>query len=452
MKKKLLPGLCSNIEIDNLNSKGEGVGRIDNLVVFVPQAVPGDYLEVEILHSKKNYSLAKIKKILTPSSYRVTPLCPHFEDCGGCSIQHIKYDCQLTLKHQILKENLRKIAGISPDTVSEIKGSPIKWHYRNKVQQVVSKSHKGTIKTGFFRRHSHDVVNINECFIQHEIANRLMRKLFRLISFGNWSVYNEKKHSGLLRYIVLKVSFSRKEVLCIFVTTEGTIPQKNEFINSLKEFPGLVGIVQNINTRRANTIMGTRDVLLWGRNHIIENIKGIDFKITPTSFFQVNVFQLETLMDMISEVINPLEINSVLDAYCGTGTFSLLLSSRVKKIRGIEENPDAVKMAKKNAKINNLKNVEFFCGKVEDLISRAGKKDNFDMIILDPPRKGCDRNVLETINKMDLKHIIYISCNPSTLARDLSLLEDMGYRAEKIQPVDMFPHTSHIETFCYLNK
>jgi len=450
MKKNLTSSSKYFIHIENINSKGEGVGRIDNWVVFVPYAVPGDYLEIEILSSQKKHSTGKILNIISPSDNRVTPLCPYFTLCGGCSLQTIKYSYQLYFKKELLKENLKKIGSINPEIVQDMIPSSQKWYYRNKVQHILSKTKKGVLKTGFFQRHSHKVVNITECLIQHELSNKLIHEISHLLSHTDWSIYNEKFHSGLLRYIITKTSFSRKEIIFTLITTEENLPGKAKFIRSLENFSGLKGIVQNINPRRTNTIMGSENLLLWGRDYIIEDILGLKFKISPSSFFQTNVTQLEQMVNIIMDFVRPLKINFILDAYCGIGTFALFLSRLAQEIWGIEENSEAIRMAEENTVLNKLYNLNFIRGKVEDLIYRAGEKRSFDLIILDPPRKGCERNILQAIKKLKIKHIIYISCNPSTLARDLAFIVELGYIIKKIKPVDMFPHTSHIETICHM--
>jgi 23S rRNA (uracil1939-C5)-methyltransferase len=305
---------------------------------------------------------------------------------------------------------------------------------------------------GFYRRDSHDIVNIKTCHLQHELSNRFMAELSSLLSELRWSVYNEKTDSGLLKHVITKVSFSENELLCIMVTKEEKLPEIDKFISKLKDFPRLVGIVRNINKEKSNVIMGNKNILLTGRDYIIEEIKGIKFKITPSSFFQVNICQLETMYDVISRLVSPLELNTVIDAFCGVGTFSMFLSNKAKHIVGIEENPEAVKMAVENGKLNNFSNVAFHEGKVEDVMYDISKKEAIDLIVIDPPRKGCEKKFLEDIEKLGIKHIIYISCNPATLGRDLAILKEMGYETKSIEPIDMFPHTPHVECVAYIKK
>jgi 23S rRNA (uracil1939-C5)-methyltransferase len=437
------------ITINSINSRGEGVGRINDWVIFVPYGVPGDQVEIIIEITKRNYSTGRIIDIIKPSSYRVEPPCEYFGSCGGCSFQHIEYNYQLYLKENLLKENLKKIGNIQNELVREIIPSDNIWNYRNKVQLVI-KNQKGNVTPGFFRRDSHDLVHINYCPIQHDLSNKFIEKIMPLLS--KWTVYNEHRGSGLLRYIMCKTSFYNKELLCTIVCNEKKIPEKENFLENLKDFTGLAGVVQNFNPSLSNSVIGEENLLLWGRNYIIEEIKDIKFMISSSSFFQVNTGQVEKMYDIISRLISSLNIKQAIDAYCGIGTFSLFLSRKAGYVFGIEENKEAVNIAKKNMELNNITNIQFLAGQVEDLLYNLGYDKKIDLIILDPPRKGCEGDILKTIRKLEIEHIVYISCNPATLARDLVILRDLEYEIKLIQPVDMFPHTPHIESICYLQK
>jgi len=437
------------ITINSINSRGEGVGRINNRVVFVPYGVPGDQLEIKIEVTKKNYSTGKIIDILKPSSHRVKPPCEYFGYCGGCTFQHIEYNYQLFLKQNLLTENLKKIGNIQAELIREIIPSDNIWNYRNKVQLVV-KNLKGNVTTGFYRRDSHDLVHVRYCLIQHDLSNKLIENIIPLLS--GWTVYNERRGSGMVRYITCKTSFSNKETLCTLVCNEKKIPDKEKFLEHLKKITGLAGVVQNFNPSSSNVVMGEENVLLSGRNYIVEEIKDIKFMISSSSFFQVNTGQVGKMYDVISSIISSLNIKQAIDAYCGIGTFSLFLSKYAGYVSGIEENTEAVSMAKENMKLNNMNNIDFIAGHVEDLLYTIGCDKQIDLIILDPPRKGCDGDILKTIRKLDIKNIVYISCNPATLARDLVILRDLEYEIRLIQPVDMFPHTPHVESICYLQK
>ncbi len=437
------------ITINSINSRGEGVGRINNRVIFVPYGVPGDQIEIKIEVTKKNYSTGKIIDMIKPSAHRVEAPCEYFGLCGGCTFQHIDYNYQLFLKENLVKENLKKIGNIQSELIREIIPSDNIWNYRNKVQLVI-KNKKGNITPGFYRRDSHELVHVRYCLIQHDLSNKLIEKIIPLLS--GWTVYNERRGTGMLRYITCKTSFSNKETLCTLICNEKKIPDREKFLENLKQITGLAGIVQNFNTSGSNVVMGEENVLLSGRNYIVEEIRNIKFMISSSSFFQVNTGQIGKMYDVISDIISPLHIKQAIDAYCGIGTFSLFLSNYAGYVSGIEENTEAVSMAKKNMELNNMSNIDFIAGQVEELLYNIGCDKKIDLIILDPPRKGCEGDILKTIRKLGIKHIVYISCNPATLARDLVILKELEYEVRLIQPVDMFPHTPHVESICYLQK
>ena len=449
MNNKFISNSKHIITINSINSRGEGVGRINDWVVFVPCGVPGDQVEIKIEITKKNYSTGRIIDIIKPSSHRVEPPCEYFGFCGGCTFQHIEYNYQLYLKENLIKENLKKISNIQSELVREIIPSDNIWNYRNKVQLVI-KNQKGKISTGFFRRDSHDLIHIKYCPIQHDLSNKVIERITPLLS--KWTVYDENRCSGLLRYIICKTSFSNKETLCILVCNKKEIPEREKFLENLKQISGLTGVVQNFNPSMSNVVMGEENFLLSGRNYILEEIKNIKFMISSSSFFQVNTGQIEKMYDIISSLISPLNIKQAIDAYCGIGTFSLFLSRYAGYVSGIEENTEAVSMARKNMELNNMTNIDFISGQVEDLLYNIGRDKKVDLIILDPPRRGCEADILKTIRKLDIDHIVYISCNPATLARDLAILRELQYEVKVIQPVDMFPHTPHVESICYLQK
>lgn len=449
MKRNFSPGTKHFLNIESISDRGDGVGRINGWVIFIPYAVPGDYLEIEIVDTKKNYSLAVISEIITPSLYRISPFCKYFGKCGGCSLQTVNYDYQLKMKSQLLKEVMKRIGKVEVDNLKDFLPSPETRNYRNKVQYVAC-NNKERIFTGFFYRGTHEIIGIDYCPVQYEITNEVAKKVSSLLLEMKWSVYNEKLHKGLIRYIIIKASYTGKELLCILVTTRKNLPFKQKFIDSISKIIGLCGIVQNVNALKGNSILGEKNFLLWGRNYIIDEIEGIKFKISSSSFFQVNRWQLKNIYGIISEIIKNIDLKFVIDAYCGIGTFSLFLSGRAGRILGIEENNEAIEMAKDNAALNNMNNLTFLAGKVEDLLYETSEDKKVDLIILDPPRKGCDKKVLQSLIKIKARNLIYISCKPSTLARDLAVLKEGGYKIELIQPVDMFPHTHHIECICYL--
>lgn len=438
------------LKIDDLVQGGEGIGKIDNFAVFVPQSVPGDTVEAEIISLKPNYGRAIITKVIEPSEYRVKPLCPVTAECGGCQWQEIDYKKQLESKEKNLIDNLIRIAEIPEDEINQahhkIIGMETPFYYRNKGQFPFAEI-KGKVKGGFYKPRSHDIVEFEKCYIQSDRINFVFRLIRDILRKYEISIYNEKTGKGFFRHLVVRHAFTANQILVGFVTTSGKFTNLSKIIEEITEkIPEVVGIVQNINDKNTNVILGEKNKLLWGTDYIIEQLGDLKYKISLHSFFQVNPIQTMNLYQTVLDYADLKGHETVLDAYAGAGSISLWLAKHAKKVIGIEVVQAAVNDGIENAKLNGIDNFVFKKGKVEEMLPSVLGKNNIDLVVLDPPRKGCEDYIFDTIADNQVKKVVYVSCNPSTLARDAKLLSQAGYKLTKFQPVDMFPHTYHLET------
>jgi len=423
------------IKITSLSSTGEGVGTLDGMKIFVDGALPDEDVAVQMIERKKSYGKAKLIEVLSPSFERTKPLCPAFGACGGCQVMHLQYPAQLALKRKRVLDALQRIGGISNPDVLPCFPSPFSLGYRNKIQIPVLWE-KGKKTLGLYRKKSHEIIPIDRCLIQCPQGE----ELFKLIA--------DKLVLPTVRYILIRNAIFHEEALVIFVTTGQFSKELKKFAEDLMQSHSLIkGVVENLNARRDNTILGPNFRLLAGRSYIFETLLNKTFKISPSAFFQVNPAQTERLYEKAIQFaeIDPRE--KVLDAYCGVGTLAILAADRAERVHGIECIPQAIADAIENARLNGLKNCHFTCGKAENKI----QNEDFDVLFLNPPRKGCDPKLLKVVLEKTPKKIIYISCDPATLARDMALLS-AKYRPDKIQPFDMFPQTMHVETVARLIK
>ncbi len=468
-------GQIVKAKIETLAAGGQGIARIDGMTVFVDNSVPGDELEIRIVEAKSHYCRAKIHKILTASPSRVQPPCKYFEKCGACDMQHIEYSAQLKLKEQIVKDTIKKIGGISPEVVRPVVGMEDPWGYRNKVQYPVRKilnpkskilnksqitnSKQLMVAMGYFKKGTHEIVDIDNCLVLHPFLNKISNAVKKLISDFNIPVYDEDGGSGLIRHVLARVGFVSKEAILCLVSKEMNIPGSRNLISALtksleqedKEF-GLKGVVVNENHRSTNVILGKNTKQLWGQEKIKEKLGSLEFKISAQSFFQVNPVQTLKLYSVVADFAGLSGNETVLDLYCGTGSISLWLGKKAKEVWGVEENNFAIEDAKENAGVNGIKNAFFKFGTSEAIIRQFLDTDaKFDVVVLDPPRSGCSQGVIGSVIKLKPSRIIYVSCDPATLARDLKLFSGK-YKTVKIQPVDMFPHTAHIECVAHLSR
>lgn len=466
------------IDIIGMNHDGEGVGRADGYTLFVQGALPGEKARVKVLKTKKQYGYAKLLELVEPSPNRIAAPCPIYDQCGGCQLQHMNYAGQLEWKRQLVVDNLERIgklrvvreaAGAGEMRVgdgqdadnSDQEGIIVRptlgmsepWRYRNKSQVPIGVTEGGLVG-GFYARGSHRIVDMETCLIQHEQNDEVVSRVKAIGRKLGITAYNEETGQGLLRHVVVKIGFATREMMIVLVTNGERIPRVNEWISAIREeLPAVVSICQNVNTRKTNVIFGDVTRVLWGREVIHDYIGDVKFAISARSFYQVNPAQTEVLYGKTVEYAGLTGAETVIDAYCGIGTISLFLAQHAKKVYGVEIVKEAIEDARANAELNGMKHVEFEVGASEDVIPRWKEQGiEADVIVVDPPRKGCDPRLLETILEMKPERVVYVSCNPSTLARDLRVLEDGGYRTVEVTPVDMFPHTVHVESVAMLMR
>lgn len=437
--------------------EGEGIAKIDNKYpIFIEGALKGEKVKVRIVKVNKNFAYGKLMEVLEASEERVNPPCAIYKRCGGCKLQHASYKAQLDFKWDRVKDCVSKIGKLDPSIVKYPLGMENPWRYRNKVQLPIGLIN-GEVKIGFFAPRSHDIIDMESCLIQDEIGDKVVKLTREWIEKFNIRPYNidgEYDEKGIVRHIMIRRGFTTNEVMVVLVTNGENLPHKEEFVDLMvKNIPGIKSVIQNINSKKTNVILGLESKTLWGEDTISDYIGDFRFNISPLSFFQVNPTQTEVLYGKALEYANLTGNEEVFDAYCGTGTITLFLSQKAKKVYGVEIIPQAIDNAWINAKENKVENVEFFVGESEvvipDLINKGVKAD---VVVVDPPRKGCDKKLLDAITNINAKKIVYVSCDPSTLGRDLQVLEENGYKTLEVQPVDMFPNTSHVENVAKLIK
>ena len=432
------------VDIVDIGQGGVGIGKYEGFTVFVEGGLIQDKVKVRINKSKKNYAVGDIVEIIEKSPFRVDRICSDdLKDCGGCQIQELDYNKQLELKTNEVKQVISRIGKLE---IHETIGMQSPCRYRNKAQFPIQNIN-GSTAIGFYKKKSHDVIPTDMCVIQHDINDKIIKIIKTYIQAYNVSIYNETTHTGVLRHLVTKVGFTTNEVMVVLVANGTNLPHLNELASVLKEnILGFKTLVLNVNKAKTNVILGKENKVIYGNGKINDYIGDLVFEISPLSFFQVNPVQTEVLYNKALEYAELKENDTVFDIYCGIGSISLFLAQKATKVYGIEIVEDAIKDAKINAKLNNLNNVEFYVGKAEEVVPKMyseGKTAN--VVVVDPPREGCDEKVLDTIVSMKPDRVVYVSCNPSTLARDLAYLDERGYKCVEIQPVDMFPHTMHVE-------
>ena len=441
-----------NIHIESLGTSGEGVGRIDGFTVFVEGGLPGEDLFIRITEVKKNYASADLLKIINASHDRVKPPCVIYRECGGCQLQHLSYEGQLMAKQQQVKDAMERIGHLKNLPVLPTIGAKEPWNYRNKVAFPVGRDRGRTI-IGCFAQGTHKIIDSSDCMIQDKINNEAISAVREVIDKLNIPVYDEDRHTGVIRHVVARTG-EKGQLMVVLVTATKRLSREKEIIKLLRSrLPQMVSLQQNIQTYRNNVILGRETKLLWGRPTIKAKLGKFSFNVSARSFFQVNTKQAEVLYDKALEFAQLTGKETVIDAYCGTGTISLYLAQKAHKVYGVEIVSPAIKDAEKNARENNVKNAEFIVGDCTKVMPRLFKQGvRPDVIVVDPPRAGCTEVVLKTFASMQPNRIVYVSCNPATLARDLEILDKLGYKAEKVQPVDMFVASSHVECVTIINK
>ncbi len=439
------------VTVSAVGSEGEGIARReDGYTYFVPGVLPGDTIRILVLKETKSYGYGKLLEVISPSINRVEPSCPVFGKCGGCSLLNCNYGFQLELKRKSVSDAIRRIGGFYETVVRPCIGSEPNQGYRNKAQYPVADTEM-RLGFGFYAPHSHRVVPFEECCLQNPLLNEIAAQI------GNWAneagitAYNEESGKGCLRHIYVRSG--KTEVMAILVAAFRP-KEISALADKLREkFPNLVGLVLNINSKKTNTILGEKQDIIWGRDYIFDTIGHIRYKINYKSFYQVNPYTTEKLYACTKELCALTGSETVFDLYCGAGSIGLYLADKAKKVIGIEIIPEAVENAKENARINGIENAEFYCGKAEELCPKmAAGSARADVVVLDPPRKGCDHKLLEAAAKLDPERIVYVSCNPSTMARDCALLRELGYEMRDITPFDQFPHTAHVECVVLMSR
>ena len=440
------------LEIDALGAEGEGIGRVDGYALFVPGALPGERVQAHVIKANSGYGVAKLVEIINPAPERVNPPCAIFGKCGGCTLQHLDYSAQLAYKRKVVEDALTRLGGLKDITVSPVIGMDEPWQYRNKGSFPLAEI-DGRVQAGFFAPRSHRLIPTEDCLIQQESG------LIAMLAVRDWAnehgvaAYDEKTGRGLIRHVVMRTTVNG-EVMAVLVSTSASIPEKKALIETLRDrVEGLASIYLNIQKGQTNVILGTDYRLLWGEPYITETLCDLSFSISPASFLQVNPVQTEKLYEKAIELLALNGNERVVDAYCGIGTITLLLARHAKEVVGIENVPEAVEDAKRNAEQNSIQNARFLCAPAEEALPKL-LADGFkvDALLLDPPRKGAEEAFLRAVIESGVQRVVYISCNPATLARDCKILSEGGYKVEAVQPFDLFPQTAHTETVCLLKR
>ena len=453
------------VEITDIGVSGEGIGHVDGYTLFIKDAVIGDVVEAKVMKAKKNYGYARLMKVITPSEYRVEPKCAFARRCGGCQIQEMSYDRQLVFKDQKIRGNLERIGGFTKDQIDTVMqpvvGMEHPFGYRNKAQFPFGTDKEGNPITGFYAGRTHDIIANTDCALGVEQNKEILEIILQYMRENKIKSYDEKTGKGLIRHALIRYGFKTKEIMVCLVINGKKLPKAERLIEKLIQIEGMTSITISPNTRRDNVIMGDSYEILWGQGYITDYIGNVKYQISPLSFYQVNPVQTEKLYGLALEYADLKGDETVWDLYCGIGTISLFLAQKAKQVYGVEIVPQAIDDAKENAKINAIDNAEFFVGKAEEVLpeyyaeyerEHNGETAHADVIVVDPPRKGCDETLLETIVKMQPEKVVYVSCDSATLARDLKYLCANGYEVMVCRGVDQFPQSVHVETVVLLSQ
>ena len=447
------------VTIEDIGVNGEGIGKVDGYTLFIKDAVIGDVVEAKVMKAKKNYGYARLMKIITPSKDRVTPVCTFARKCGGCQIQEMSYEQQLQFKHNKVRGNLERIGGFSPELLEKIMESVVgmeePFHYRNKAQFPFGTDKEGNPITGFYAGRTHDIIANTDCALGVAVNKEILEKTLSFMKKYQIPSYDENTGKGLIRHALIRYGFTTKEIMVCYVINGKHIPHVEELVETLRELEGMTSITFSSNTKRTNVIMGDSYEIIWGQGYITDYIGDVKYQISPLSFYQVNPVQTDKLYGLALEYADLKGNETVWDLYCGIGTISLFLAQKAKQVYGVEIIPQAIEDAKRNAAINGFENAEFYVGKAEEILPKYyeeyakthdGERAHADVIVVDPPRKGCDETLLHTMTEMQPDKIVYVSCDSATLARDLKILCERGYCLERVRAVDQFPMSVHVET------
>ena len=473
------------VKITDIGVNGEGIGKVDRYTLFIKDAVIGDTVEAKVMKAKKNYGYARLMEIIEPSPDRVEPKCPFARRCGGCQIQEMSYERQLAFKEQKVRGNLERIGGFAPELLDQVTepivGMDEPFFYRNKAQFPFGTDKEGTPVTGFYAGRTHDIIANTDCALGVPVNKEILEIILDYMKENDVPAYDEKTGRGLVRHVLIRYGFTTKEIMVCLVVNGHKIPHIEKLIGKLTAIPGITSITMSVNTKQTNVIMGDSFEVLWGQGYITDYIGDIKYQISPLSFYQVNPVQTQKLYSLALEYADLKGGETVWDLYCGIGTISLFLAQKAGQVYGVEIVPQAIDDARENAKLNGITNAEFFVGKAEEVLpeyyereARAKNRVNStgaqaksgtggdeenrqaqaavraDVIVVDPPRKGCDEALLETIIRMAPEKVVYVSCDSATLARDLKVLCGNGYELEKMRAVDQFPMTVHVESIVKL--
>ena len=453
------------LKIEDMGVDGEGIGKYEGMTFFVKDAVIGDTIRAGITKLKKNYGYARVQEILEPSPYRVQPECPLYARCGGCQIQAMDYGQQLCYKQKKVRNNLIRIGGFAPELIDsvmeEIVGMEQPYRYRNKAQFPIGVNKDGQPVAGFYAARTHNIIPVEECKLGVTQNEQILGTVLSYMRENGVRPYDETTGKGLVRHVLIRFGFMTKEIMVCLVVNGKKLPAEEKLIKSLTELEGMTSITLSVNRERTNVIMGKEIRCLWGQGYITDYIGTVKYRISPLSFYQVNPAQTEKLYGLALEYAGLTGNETVWELYCGIGTISLFLAQKAKKVYGVEIVPEAIADAKNNAKINEIENAEFFVGKSEEILpayyeqyakDHPGEHAHADVIVVDPPRKGCEENLLHTMASMQPDRIVYVSCDSATLARDVKVLGELGYEVKKVRGVDQFPMTCHVETVVLLQR
>lgn len=453
------------VTIEDIGVNGEGIGKVDGYTLFIKDGIIGDKVEAKIMKAKKNYGYARLMKIIERSPYRAEPRCPIARKCGGCQLQEMSYEKQLEFKYNKVRGNLERIGGFAPEFLNRVMepivGMDEPFYYRNKAQFPFGTDREGNPVTGFYAGRTHDIIPNTDCALGAPVNKEILDLILAFMKRYNVPAYDEKAGKGLIRHALIRYGFTTKEIMVCLVVNGTSIPHSEELIQELTKIDGMTSISLSRNTKRTNVIMGDSYEVLWGQGFITDYIGKVKYQISPLSFYQINPVQTEKLYGLTLEYAGLQGNETVWDLYCGIGTISLFLAQKAKKVYGVEIVPQAIEDARNNAKINGIRNAEFYVGKAEEVLPEYYRKygenhpegkAHADVIVVDPPRKGCEESVLETMVAMQPGKIVYVSCDSATLARDLKYLRGRGYDMERGRAVDLFPMTVHVETVVLMSR
>ncbi len=465
MKKVMQKNDMVRLQIEDIGVGGEGIGKIDGYTLFVKDTVIGDVIEAKVIKAKKSYGYAKLINILTPSEYRVKPRCPYARQCGGCQIQEMSYEKQLAFKEAKVRGNLTRIGEVPEELLDRVMdpiiGMEQPFEYRNKAQFPIRADREGNPAAGFYAGRTHSMIPNTDCALGVPVNKQILEEILSFMREYRIPAYDEEKHAGLIRHVLIRYGFKTKEIMVCLVINGNCLPHSKALAERLTEIRGMESITVNINKEKTNVIMGPQIRPIWGQTYITDYIGDIKYQISPLSFYQVNPVQTEKLYGLALDYAGLTGQETVWDMYCGIGTISLFLAQKAKQVYGVEIVPQAIEDARNNAKLNGISNAEFYAGKAEEVLpgyyreyekKHPGERVNADVIVVDPPRKGCDEILLRTMADMRPDRIVYVSCDSATLARDVKFLRKNGYELERARAVDQFPQTVSVETVCLLSN